>query len=474
MAAAIAFNQALIRCGFSVDTAAAIVAEGFKSPNILSAVDEKDTDGMMKNVRDTRREMSAAAPGNMTFTFMAVKKFKAMQFWAKELVCCDCPLNIGLFADPLILEYLTHYEEHQERIALEQIEPDKPSEMKNLDNWEVWIEWFDTYCSNIYGAAKCPIKYVYHEKENPDPADFTAPYEGHDDYLIACTSLRNNWYSMDNKRIYKELKALCLGGSNNLAVAWTWIKSYDRQKDGRSALLALRHQCKGTVAKQTRKTAAYAKIATAKYSGQSKHFTLDQYVQIHQSTHNTLTDLEEPIPETKKVTDFLAGITDPRLNTPKDLILGDPAKINNFETCQQYLKTVSFMEANQDILQRNISGMTGGGGKRQHNGGKQGGKNGRNNLANRSYTNEEWKKLSKEQRAKIRAMHAAKKQKNDGNKHGGAGESHSKVSSIAQGSGDGSSQGASLGPGTAPANQMDAATQVTHGSSQQGGINKRG
>jgi hypothetical protein len=387
MAAAIAFNQALIRCGFNADTAAAIVAEGFTSLNILSAVDDKDIDGMIKNVRDTRREMGAAAQGNVTFTFTAIKKFKAVQFWAKELVRCDRPLNIGLFADPLILEYLTHYEEHQERIALEQIEPDKPSELKNLDNWEVWVERFDTYCSNIYGAAKCPIKYVYREKENPDPADFTAPYESHDDYLIACTSLWGNWYSVDNKRVYEELKALCLWGSKTPAVAWTWIKSYDRQKDGRSALLALRHQCEGTVAKHTRKTAAYAKIATAKYSGQSKRFTLDQYIQIHQSAHNTLADLEEPIPETKKVTDFLAGITEPRLNTSKDLIIGDPAKLNNFETCQQYLKTVSFTKANQDILQHIISGTTGGSGKRQ----RKGGKNGKNKLANRSYMNEEWK-----------------------------------------------------------------------------------
>jgi hypothetical protein len=82
--------------------------------------------------------------------------------------------------------------------------------------------------------------------------------------------------------------------------------------------------------------------------------------------------------------------------------------------------------------------------------------------------------LSEEQCVKIHAMRAAKKQKNDGNNRGGAGESHSNVSSITQGSGDGSLQGASLGPGTTPANQADAATQVTHGSSQQGGTNKRG
>ncbi len=256
MAAAIAFNQALIQCGFNADTAVAITAEGFASLANLAAADDKDIDGMIKNVRDTRREMGVAAPGNVTFVFMAIKKFKAMQFWAKEPVHCNHPLNIGLYAEPLVMEYLRHYEEHQEWTALEQIEPDKPSKLTNPDNWEVWIEHFVTYCSNIYGAAKCPIKYVYRVKENPDLADFGAQYESHVDFLISCKSLQGKWYSMDDKRVYEELKALCLSRSNNPAVAWTWIKSYDRQMDGRSTLLALKCQCEGAMMKQTSKTMA--------------------------------------------------------------------------------------------------------------------------------------------------------------------------------------------------------------------------
>jgi len=73
MAAAIAFNQALIRCGFNQDTAVAIVGQGFDSLAIVAAADDKDIDGMIKNVRDTRREMGAAAPGNVTFIFLAIK-----------------------------------------------------------------------------------------------------------------------------------------------------------------------------------------------------------------------------------------------------------------------------------------------------------------------------------------------------------------------------------------------------------------
>ncbi len=44
-------------------------------------------------------------------------------------------------------------------------------------------------------------------------------------------------------------------------------------------------------------------------------FSFDQYVGRHQQGHNELMFLEEPVAETKKVTNFLAGICDPKLET---------------------------------------------------------------------------------------------------------------------------------------------------------------
>ena len=47
--------------------------------------------------------------------------------------------------------------------------------------------------------------------------------------------------------------------------------------------------------------------------------------------------LKEPIPETKKVSDFLAGIQGGVLATSRDLALGDPVKYATFESVQQSL-----------------------------------------------------------------------------------------------------------------------------------------
>jgi len=68
-------------------------------------------------------------------------------------------------------------------------------------------------------------------------------------------------YQMDNKRVYEELKALVLNGPG-----WAYTKRFDRTKNGRNAVAALRAQGEGTAAREMRKQKAYSMIATACYS----------------------------------------------------------------------------------------------------------------------------------------------------------------------------------------------------------------
>jgi Spy/CpxP family protein refolding chaperone len=156
--------------------------------------------------------------------------------------------------------------------------------------------------------------------------------------------------------------------------------------------------------------------------------------------------------------------------------MGDRAKLDNFEACQQYLKTISFTKANQDILQRNISNTNTGGQPRGSKRGGKGGGGGGGKALGRSYTNEEWQKLTPEQRDKIRALRAAQKKQrtdpnNNNNTRGGGGDLHSNVSSIT--TGDSQQVATATTNNNANQNQNDGATQVTNGS-RQGGANSRG
>ena len=58
--------------------------------------------------------------------------------------------------------------------------------------------------------------------------------------------------------LYDELKLLVVDGPG-----WSFIKKFDKKKQGRKAVLALRMQAEGTSAKISRKAAAYASIVSS-------------------------------------------------------------------------------------------------------------------------------------------------------------------------------------------------------------------
>jgi hypothetical protein len=64
------------------------------------------------------------------------------------------------------------------------------------------------------------------------------------------------------------------------------------------------------------KTAAYASIKRAEYKG-AKNFDFDLYKRIHTQAHADLKRYGKPVPEMKKVKDFLDGITEPTLQPVK-------------------------------------------------------------------------------------------------------------------------------------------------------------
>jgi hypothetical protein len=139
-------------------------------------------------------------------------------------------------------------------------------------------------------------------------------------------------------------------------------------------------------------------------------------------------ELGEIIPETKRVNDFLAGILDARLSTGKDLILGDEQKLSSFEACQQFLKTLISNKVIQDKHERVISSahtiiQSGHGRGRQGqfgHGGRHGGRGQpnrtirkRDEISTRTYSPEEWAKLTPEQKKRIWELRNAKRARTD-------------------------------------------------------------
>ena len=90
----------------------------------------------------------------------------------------------------------------------------------------------------------------------------TADYVMNDDHYYAITVLEGAHYREDNKHVYEELQSLTIDGPG-----WTFIKNFQRARNGHAVILALKAQSKGWSATEMRKQEAYAMLALARYAG---------------------------------------------------------------------------------------------------------------------------------------------------------------------------------------------------------------
>ena len=136
-------------------------------------------------------------------------------------------------------------EESQIRTALEDQVPTPPTKLGwDLSLWPKFWEQLTTYLSQCRGAARIPITYLVREHDviTPEMHDMGL-YESVDDYMMATTILSGEHFKIDNTRLYNDLKPLVIEEAG-----WAFIKKFDRSKNGRGAILALKRQAKGNPA----------------------------------------------------------------------------------------------------------------------------------------------------------------------------------------------------------------------------------
>jgi len=289
-----------------------------------------------------------------------------------------------------------------------------PSAFKKETRWRTWKEQWVTYLGTKTGISKAPLTYVTREAEDPaDPEDFDGDHDH--DLEVLITPHIGDAYKRDNGAVYDELKTLLINSP-----AYTWIHSHDHLRNGRGAWLALIEHYIGANEQNCIKDAAYASIQNATYAGERCNWTFEQYYHVHQDAHYDLETYGEHISENKKVTNFLRGISAPQCEVAKAVVLSNSTYMNDFTVATQYIVSTLNVTILNNITssKRNISGTN------RRNDGKKQGRTKKGKKVTRSFTPEEWRKLSKEQkkeildaRAKYKAQRAKEEEKdaNNGN-----------------------------------------------------------
>ena len=393
-------EAALMLCGFNAATAQYLIDQGFNTPEALLLATEADLDTIARNV--TRTPPRVEGGGTVNMPFIALKHLKGFRFWADECKRTGFEPDPDTFGEEDVTSYTEKYLEYTaQKDAAKDEDPSKPEALKKLTNWALWNESFQNYLRQILGAAKIPLVYLTREESDTgvdiDPTTYGSSLE----YLIDATIFEGRHYELDNPRFYRELKSFTVNGEG-----WSYIKRFEKQQDGRKAYLALRSQCEGTASKITRKNRAYASISNASYNGQRRQYRFQDYINVHQAAHNEILDCDptEAVPESKKVSDFLKGITDPKLESAVSVVLGDPKLLNDFQACQQYLSTTVENRATlEKSKERNISGVAKGGDEGSGGGKKEKKKLPKNfKLENKYYPPGVYRLLSEEQRKQLK------------------------------------------------------------------------
>ena len=349
---------------------------------------------------------AAAATGTVSapivsFTFQAVRRIKALHAWGEYRKARGEELDVNEFDENELARWLERQRE-MAAIKSEQKDdrPDTPAPLKNLSAFRVFEENLINALSKMRNAyTGVPLSYVLRPNAIPTREELAEVYTSIDDELYATSRLDTATFRSDNKRVGQYLKPLLNG-----TPAWPFVQTAAKKEDGRAMFLALKTQTEGSSAIATRKAKAYQMISSARYNGRARNQTFDSYVARHQTAHNELQDLGEEVSETRKVRDFLEGITDNTLAGVKTIILGDTLKMSDFQECQQYLKTVVENLKTQGSEDRRAASMT-----TDHNGKPKGSRN--PNLHTGTYSNKEYATLTKEDKETIKQMRRDERRK---------------------------------------------------------------
>ena len=326
-------EAALMRLGFSLLAAREFTGNGISNLNRLRTLTEEALDRLIKQIHRDNQGAGLFIP------FASQQHVHAIRFWANRMHIIGSPFSIEDVNEPLA-------EMWGESMKIEREASQAPADLikvpepfKKETKWRTWKESVLTYLNSKQGQALIPLSYIIREKDIPER---NVIYQTVHDQLVNKAILYGPEYNRNNGIVYDLLQSLTLNGP-----AWSWISGFQGNRDGRGAWKSLVAYYEGDAMQTRSKQECYDAISKANYQGTKRNFNFSTYVAIHQQAHQDLIRLGEPVPENKKVRDFLQGITDPQCSNIKLNILSNPTFMNNFA------QTINYMASAIDMITKN-------------------------------------------------------------------------------------------------------------------------
>jgi hypothetical protein len=340
----VAWNAALTRCGYDAVSIAFLgTAGGIGSVEELRSIAVTEVAELVRGLsKSATYTPLVAGQVRPSFSFIRGKKLQAFRVWISYREARGQNFGSALFTNAEITRWTIRIND----LAVAKADDatltlSEPTKLKDFEKWELWEELFTTYLAHVRNSELgTPFTYLTRDETPAVPIQTAAQREAElllfsamsVDEDLSGSSLHNGAsFDRDNHKLFDIIKGLTIEGT-----CWTFIERYKISRNGRAAFLQLQKQASGPGAVTLKRNKAYHMISTAHFNGRG-NFTLERYISIHQDGHNRLSSTGEPVPETKKVTDFLNGIQHEDLKYAKAAIQADPNLHGTFDEAQRYV-----------------------------------------------------------------------------------------------------------------------------------------
>jgi hypothetical protein len=367
----------------------------------LKLIGEDGVSKMVTRIIGITSKRTGAAKDLNPFPSTSETKFIALYHWVRHCKTLGGELVPSDFTEDKCEEWMDNMRMEKTK---EDTKVAAPAVFKFTTRFKVFDKEFENHLMSINGRSGVPLSYVIRKEEYTHPLDRdTNPKI----LAIQVAALSGSSFREDNMMVWMKLKSVTLNGP-----AWPFISQFDKDVDGRSAYQALRDHYEGEIEMGRSADEAHTKIEQARYSGEKHNFDYEKYVTLFMENYRVLEDHGTPVDESKKVRDFLKGITvqDSRFQAAIAAVeLSLDAKHDFTRVCTYLANCVA---PKTTSTARSIGSAGTSDRKAAKKGGKSGKKAGTGtgidaNGFQYAFSPEEWSKLSENEKEAVRKRRAA-------------------------------------------------------------------
>jgi hypothetical protein len=431
MADIVIFRGALTRIGIVGISQEAFIAQGFDSWRTLGVVNRDFIKSVCKNIRE--------ADDDATINAIQEYKLYALHCWVTEKLRQNLPVIGTEFTVDVAFAYAAIVRDSREKKdEKEDALLTKPVAFTKDSKWRTYDMSLTNYLGTKRGKNQVPLEYIL-RKNDEVAADGTVFATTHE-RLVLSTPHSGEAYDEDNGTVWALMKQLMMDGPG-----YAYISQFDKMRNARGAIRALREHYEGASAMSRTKADAYTTIKNATYKGETRGWSFEQFTTVLSKAYRVLEEYDEPVAESKKVADLLGQIESVgMMQAGVAAVLSSTEMLESFTAATNYLsKLVKPMQNDRNSRQISANESRMGGGGRGGRGGRGGGGRGGGGRGGRggrgrgrggggrgndtpasmhirgggdsgppnsgmaikpgTYTNAEWQKLSYAERDKVRA-----------------------------------------------------------------------